>query len=49
MKTFVRRGVAIGIPTPKKGKMPIREAIINIDDEDPNLNALSFNYTDTDI
>ena len=33
----MRKGIAIGVPSPKKGKMPIKEAIIPADDEDPNI------------
>ena len=47
MKKFLRQGVAVGIPTPKNGNMPIREAIITIDDETPqNFDTLSKRTTD---
>ena len=47
MKKFLRQGVAVGIPTSKNGKMPIREAIITIDDGNPqNFDTLSNRTTD---
>ena len=44
---FIRKGIAVGIPRPKEGNIPqMYEAIIPIDDENPNFTTLSCNNTE---